>query len=328
LNAAITKYGINRESLYHGEIVESSLPLLSDIDILGPMEDEFDQVCKRFRDKMGRFMGKKNRVKSTEERKRNGQRINMHELVMRGVFLRNDSERLDMTYTGPYRVIELCAQGVTLRDLKDGTMFSVAFEFVRKLKWDELFTLLPQKSGAEMMKVIGLLEEGNVGRQKESKEKEENSSNGMYLPPRKPGTLRPGKLYTVKIESVPAELRNTVRKAYWRKEKIGRKTKSKASLPSLVKSYDEDTLYLCFDDQKWDKEQGIYKMYDKKGRRCHSFSEREVYEGKGKKEYKGRLDCSFQSEHTGTLRLLLKREVNRGKERPGVRFSDLTVYFY
>jgi hypothetical protein len=329
LNAAIAKYGINRESLYHGEIVESSLRLLSDIDILGPLEDEFDQVCKRFRDKMGRFMGKKSRVKSAEERKRNEQRINMHEIVMRGVFLRKGSERSDMTYTGPYRVIGLCAQGVTLRDLKDGSMFSVAFEFVRKLKWDELFTLLPQNSRAGIMKVIGLLGEETVGRQKESKEKEENSSNGKYLPHRKPGTLRPGKLYTVKIESVPAELRNTVRKAYWRKEKIGRKTKSKASLPSLVKTYDEDTLWLGgFDNQYWDNERGIYRMYDRNGRNCYSFSEREVYEGKGKKNYKGRLACSFQSEHTGTLRLLLKREVDRGKERQGIRFSDLTVYFY
>jgi hypothetical protein len=179
-----------------------------------------------------------------------------------------------------------------------------------------------------MMKVIGLLEEGSLGRQEESKEKVEDNSNGKYMQHRKPGTLRPGKLYTVRIESTPAELRNTVRKAYYRKEKTGRKTGSKAGLPSLVKTYNEDTLFLSYDDQKWDAEQGIYKMYDRKGRRRHSFSEREVYEGKGKRNYEGKqLACTFQSEHTGTLKLLLKREVNRGKDRTRVRFSDLTVSF-
>jgi hypothetical protein len=39
---------------------------------------------------------------------------------------------------------------------------------------------------------------------------------------------------------------------------------------------------------EWDKEKEIYKMYDKKGRKLHSFTEEEVHTGKGREFYRGR----------------------------------------
>jgi hypothetical protein len=93
--------------VHYGHLVESSLPLLTDVDIFGPLEEEFDQVCKRFRDKMRRFMGKKKRIKHKEDRLESGKKFCQHELVMREVFLLNDVGKSVLTYTGPYRVMEV-----------------------------------------------------------------------------------------------------------------------------------------------------------------------------------------------------------------------------
>ena len=154
MNAAISKYGINRESLYYGELIESSLPLLSDIDIFGPLEEDLEETCRKFRDKMGRLMGKKKRDK-TKYRKGKENGICMHELVMREIFL--EGQKVAMTYTGPYRVIDICGKGVTLRDLQTGDALSVSFEYVRKMNFDELLTLLPQKFEKEIMEALELL---------------------------------------------------------------------------------------------------------------------------------------------------------------------------
>ncbi len=51
---------------------------------------------------------------------------------MREVFLLNDIGKSVLTYTGPYRVVKVCTQGVKLRDINSGDVFSVAFEHVRK----------------------------------------------------------------------------------------------------------------------------------------------------------------------------------------------------
>jgi hypothetical protein len=65
---------------------------------------------------------------------------------MREVFLLNDVGKSFLTFTGPYRVVKVCTQRVELRDIRSGDVFPVAFAHVRKLKWNELFTLLPQHS--------------------------------------------------------------------------------------------------------------------------------------------------------------------------------------
>ena len=333
LNAAITKLGINRESFHYGQIVESYLPVLSDLEIFGPLEEEFDQVCKRFRDKMGRFMGKKKRKK----RKDNGGKVNtsiyMHEIVMREVFLENEAGRSIRTYTGPYRVIGLCSKGVELRDMRNGDLYSVAFAHVRKLRYDELFTLLPQHMEDKLVKALGIISEDSHDEiSNESTEKAENGKKGdgsQYVPPRKLGTLQPGKLYTVAIGNIPSRLRSCVRKATWRTDKPKSMSGGTHGPSSIVRMFMEEPPLSQLVYQEWNEDQKIYKMYDTNDKRCYSFCEDQVARGKGRKDYKGnRFVSSFQSEKTGTLRLLLKREIDRGKDDLSVRFSDVTVYFY
>jgi hypothetical protein len=329
LNAAIAKFGINRESMHYGQLVESSLPLMSDIEIFGPLEEEFNQVCKRFRDKIGRFMGKKKREKRIEERRKQRTMIFMHEVVMREVFLDTEDGRSLRTYTGPYRVVSTCSHGVELRDLKSGDTCSVTYKHVRKLEWDELCTLLPQHS--EAMDVLGIMEDRREESKNETSEMAEHGSKeerSQYMPHRV-GTLKPGRLYAVAIERIPSRLRHCVQKASWRKDKLARQKASQPGLPSLVRIFDDDEPLCKLVDQEWNKEQEIYKMYDEEGKRCYSFDIDEVEKGKGRKDYKGKkFVSSFQSEETGTLRLRLKREVDRGKGNMTVDFSEITIYFY
>jgi hypothetical protein len=107
-----------------------------------------------------------------------------------------------------------------------------------------------------------------------------------------------------------------------------------SGLPSIIKvfddfDYDKDPLVDGIVEQEWDEKKGIYKMYDKRGRKLYSFCEEEVHRGKGRESYRGRkFVSSFRSEMPGTLRLQLKREVDRGKRGMPVRFSDVTIYFY
>ena len=277
------------------------------------------------------------RVKHKEDRLESGKKFCQHELVMREVFLLNEFGKSFQTYTGPYRVMKVCAQGVELRDLRSGEVFSVAFKHVRKLKWNELFTLLPQHSENAFLESLGLTVESSAERKNKSQAEVESAQGeepSQYVPHKKPGTLQPGKLYTVAIGNTPAKLRSCVKKATWRKDKATMRNTSCSGLPSIVRIFDEfdyynDPLVDGLVHQEWDEEKEIYKMYDEKGRKLYSFCEEEVHRGKGRESYRGRkFISSFQSEMPGTLRLQLKREVDRGKRGMPVRFSDVTIYFY
>jgi hypothetical protein len=331
LNAAIVKLGLNRGSLHYGQIIESSLPLLSDIEIFGPLEEEFSQVCTRFRDKMGRFMGKKKREKRIEDRQKIASQICVHELVMREVYPENDAIKV-MAYTGPYRVLSTCSHGVELRDLKNGNTFSVAFEHVRKLTWEELCTLLPQQSEAKLMKALGVMEDSgaecriNTSEVGTYGEREEKS---QFVPHKKFRDLKIGKLYAVALEFIPSKWRHYVQKASWRKERVARQKESRPRVPSIIRMFVDDDPFVTDKQQIWNEDQGIYEMIDRDGKRCYSFSTTEVERGKGRKDYRGKdFVSSFQSQETGALRLRLKREIDRGKENRTVGFSEVNVYFY
>jgi hypothetical protein len=159
----------------------------------------------------------------------------------------------------------------------------------------------------------------------------------QYVPHRNSATLQPAKLYTVALENTPEKLRDSVKRANWRKDKMKLTERYGSRLPSIVRifdaaDYDNDPVAVVHTFyQEWDEDQGIFKMYEGVGNdwiRRYSFSEDEVYRGKGREVYNGnKFVSSFQSEITGTLKLQLKREVDRGK-RLSVRFSDVIVYFY
>jgi hypothetical protein len=61
INALISKYGMSRESVHFGTIIESSLPLITDCELFNPLEDDLKQLSDRFRDKIGKFLMRKKR---------------------------------------------------------------------------------------------------------------------------------------------------------------------------------------------------------------------------------------------------------------------------
>jgi hypothetical protein len=185
----------------------------------------------------------------------------------------------------------------------------------------------------KLVKALGIISEDSHDEiSNESTEKAENGKKGdgsQYVPPRKLGTLQPGKLYTVAIGNIPSRLRSCVRKATWRTDKPKSMSGGTHGPSSIVRMFMEEPPLSQLVYQEWNEDQKIYKMYDTNDKRCYSFCEDQVARGKGRKDYKGnRFVSSFQSEKTGTLRLLLKREIDRGKDDLSVRFSDVTVYFY
>jgi hypothetical protein len=74
--------------------------------------------------------------------------------------------------------------------------------------------------------------------------------------------------------------------------------------------------------QKWNEVLAIFEWF-KRGNRLHSFDDYDIRKSKRKL---GNIKSSFQSDMTGTLKLILKRELDRGGIKIG--FSDVTVYFY
>jgi hypothetical protein len=147
INSMISKYGMSREAVHYGHVLESNLPIITDAAIYEPLEADLEKAANLFHDRMGRFMQKKNRNK---EYYRLGKKFNFYinELVMYKVY--TPASMLHPTYAGPARIVDLHERGATLRDTKFGTIFSVVFDNLRKINFEELLTLLPQNFDAEI----------------------------------------------------------------------------------------------------------------------------------------------------------------------------------
>jgi hypothetical protein len=147
INSLISKYGMSRESVHFGTIVESSLPLITDCELFNPLDEDLKELSDRFRDKIGRYLMKKKRDKTLykigKERK-----FFMYELVMKANYTADSL--LAVVYKGPYRIVHLDEGGARIKDIKTGDEQSVSFEHIRKIKIDELLTLLPQNFDSEI----------------------------------------------------------------------------------------------------------------------------------------------------------------------------------
>ena len=350
INSYISKY-ISKQTMYFGETVESSLPVLSDIDIFGPLEGDFEKHCKKFRDMMGRFMGRKKRDKKSY-RMRDKTEFCLHELVMR-----SQADFFGETFKGPYRVMEICNNGttptLTLRDLKTGDLCSIRHHVARKLNIDELLTMLPQRFEKDIMRAVESFEhpskryaETEIKRDKQAPKPEYNTVS----------TLLAARLYTVAQHMLPVALASTVRTAHFRKEIVVPRDNSTPGKSSLIKTF--ETTGLGYGDyQRYDPSTKKYTMYNKysepynvlgdgddddskmitesdihKTRRrrlgpwrpyarimCHEFNEYE----KGRK---GFFMSSYRSAMTGTL--LLKRTTQTHGTGKRVRFTSMQVIFY
>jgi hypothetical protein len=47
---------LHREAIHYGDIIESSLPLITEVKVFEPLEDVLDRAAPLFKERMGRFM--------------------------------------------------------------------------------------------------------------------------------------------------------------------------------------------------------------------------------------------------------------------------------
>jgi hypothetical protein len=195
----ISKYGMSREAIHYGDIVESSLPLITDTKIFEPLEDDLDRAATLFKERMGRFMQKRKRNK---EYYKIGKKYNFYigELVMYKNHVQ--SSLLDKTYLGPARIIELSEKGATIRDTKLDTVMDVSFEHIRKIDFDELLTLLPQNFDAEIAETLGTYRYRKVAESSNDNENEKEVENTVCNNTESTRKTRSGKVFKVKIDTL------------------------------------------------------------------------------------------------------------------------------
>jgi hypothetical protein len=151
----------------------------------------------------------------------------MYELVMRADYTANSL--LAAVYKGPYRIMNLDKGGARLRDIKTGEEQSVSFEHIRKIKLDELLTLLPQNFDAEINTVLdkyrykkGVLDDGHTNADNEDEDKQTRK------------TLRSGKLFNIGFSEFSGRTAGEAETVYWRAEKMLRRERINPEIPILI----------------------------------------------------------------------------------------------
>jgi hypothetical protein len=215
INSMISKYGMSREAVHYGSIVESSLPLITDSNIFEPLENDLEKASNLFKERMGRFMQKRKRNKIYYKvgKKHN---FYINELVMYKNFV--PDSMLDATFVGPARIIDLSPSGATVRDTKTGVVSSINFEHLRKINFEELLTLLPQNFDAEIAETLGTY---RYRRAADTAEKVADTAEKVADNAGKPESepenetaefkkTRSGKVYKVDVKTLPAKYAETV----------------------------------------------------------------------------------------------------------------------
>ncbi len=259
INSMISKYGMSREAVHYGHIVESSLPLITDATVFEPLEDDLEKISNLFRVRMGRFMQKRQRNKTYYKI---GKQFNFYinELVMYKVY--TPEHMLSPTFIGPARIVDLAESGATLRDTKTGATFSVAFENMRKVSFEEVLTLLPQNFDSEIADSIGnyryrraseptVLDPDATAKEKPPVLARHNSSQDKMTFEPEFRRTRSGKVFNVRLENVPAKLRKTVKVCTLRLVCVPKVPDPTAipPLPCLYRRYNSQRLYYPYPDK-------------------------------------------------------------------------------
>ena len=211
INAMISKYGLSRETVHYGYTVESSLPIITDVEALMPLEEDLEKTSKMFRDKIARFMSKRSKNK---EYYKIGKKYKyyVNELIMYKEYV--PSSMIHNTYKGPARIEEINSAGALVRDPKTGAKFSVNYENMRKLSFDELLSLLPQNFDDEIAKAVGnyryrkASDLSTTEKIAEMKDLEEKNQNLDMNRPENVKKTRSGKVYLIKNENIPEKYKN------------------------------------------------------------------------------------------------------------------------
>jgi len=321
INCMISKYGMSREAMHYGHVVESSLPLITDAEIFEPLESHVDEIAKRFRERMGKFMQKRQRNKTYYKV---GKKYNFYinELVMYKVY--KPESLLHPTYSGPARIIDLQELGATLRDPRTGTQFSVTFENLRKINFEELLALLPQNFDSEIAASLGQYRYRQSG--KEAEEPAPRPAPGKE-PAGEPfinpdvdeeetvRRTRSGKVYNIDVNRLPEKYRNRVSVCTLRPVCIPRMappSSERPPVPCLKRKPVADRITHLEAPPLWKNGMYIYALNLKES------SIRKISRYKESAE-----KCTLLSEKSCTVRM-----TNRTEPRPGrVKFGPTTIFF-
>jgi dUTPase len=310
INALISKYGMSRESVHFGTIVESSLPLITDCELFNPLEDDLKQLSDRFRDKIGKFLMRKKRKKELYNIGKKT-KFFMYELVMKVDYTADSL--LAPVYRGPFRIVNLDQGGARLKDVKTGEEQSVSFEHMRKLKLDELLTLLPQNFDAEISSVLDKYryKKGTgTGEEEQTTGESNNRENNRKL--------RSGRLYNVNVEILSENTAKEAEVAYWREERVYKREQG-ITLRSILIAHSAAEREI-----KWERD--LEEKHEIVGtKNAQEFTEHS--DEVEKRKYKRNNTSRFSSEKEGTMIVRMKRT---GNERPGarVKFKEIIIHFY
>jgi dUTPase len=154
LNTIISKYGLSPELVHFANILDSHLPLITDISLYSDIEPDLDQITKDFKQKIKKYLNSKDKSKQRYKSKFKHLPYSLHEIVMRKNY--NPSSSLHPTFVGPYRILKLNPLGALLKCPKTGEAFSVHYKNIRKITPDEFLTILPANFDSEIIRNLDL----------------------------------------------------------------------------------------------------------------------------------------------------------------------------
>jgi hypothetical protein len=314
INSLISKYGMSRESVHFGTVVESSLPLITDSELFNPLEEDLKQLSDRFRDKIGKFLMRKKRNKDLYKIGKT-KKFYMYELVMKTDYTADSL--LAKVYTGPHRIVGLDNGGARIKNVKTGDETSVSYEHIRKINLDELLALLPQNFDAEIMGALDTYRYKSSG--KEAKDEAEDArKEDEKEDDRGKRRLRSGRLYKISVDKLSRKSEAETEVAYWRKDKIYKRETTNEERPILIARTATVKEFLVEHDPTPTKEPFANSDREKARRNMQEAEERRYIRNK---------TSTFSSEVQGTIIVRMKRQQ---EEKPGsrVKFKEIIVHFY
>ena len=312
INTTISKYGLTREYVHYGQMLESHLPIITETNSFPELTEHLDNLSNSFRGKILKFLHNKQKAKLTYS-KGIPKEFSIHELVMRKDY--TPSSSLHPTFLGPYRIMELHDQGALLKDPKTGELLSVHFQNIRKLSIEEFTSLLPSHFDADILKSLKLnrynksTTPDNIKIPDKIEVEIEETSNDLNT-----RQLRSGKLIKINKMTLPNNYIANVYSAKWSPKNI-QTEKVQSRKKSILKPTItiQPTPYADF-DQIFENETWMY----------HS-----TFETKNRiprlKNYKTRYKSSFNSSKPGTLIIQLSYPPDKNKT---IKFDKIIVNFY
>jgi hypothetical protein len=315
INSLISKYGMSREAMHFGNVIESSLPLITDTEIFSPLEQDLEETARRFRDKMGRFMAKRERNKQYYKLGKK-YKFYMYELVMKTEYVTESA--LHPTHSGPHRIINMSEKGAEIKDIKTGEISNVTFDNIRKITIDELLILLPNNFDDEINKALSTF---RYNRRTMSDPCTDHAVDSFDDDSKKETkTLRSGTCYQVSIPNPPEKLGKLAKFGAWRNILIKKHpTKGTNPLRSKIKLMNTNN-YFFYEEYKpiWT---GDTWMTDSSLNICRI--------GRGVEWFdyeKRRKKSRFMSKDKGTLVVPIEEEEENYHKT--VRFKEIRVLFY